>query len=139
VDLDARIEAVKKRIRKARVRPKQAAHLLELRKNAGLTQAELAEAIGVPQRTIATWEWSSSPPRAAALPQLAKALGVPLEGLLVPQQARTAVARTIADRPGPVGEVQRAFEEVRRLPRSQQRKIVEMVLGVVERYKSQSA
>lgn len=133
-DLGATIAAMKKRIRKARLRPKQAAHLLELRKKAGLTQTELAEVIAVPQTTIATWEWSSSPPRAEVLPRLAKALGVRLEDLLVPQ-----LARTIADRPGPVGEVQRAFEEVRSLPRTQQRKIVEMVLAIVDRYKSHSA
>ena len=125
---------MKKRIRTQRPRPKQAAHLLQLRKSAGLTQAELAQAAGVPQTTIATWEWSSSPPRAEVLPRLAKALGVKLEDILVPQPVRT-----IAERPGPISEVQRAFEQVRGLPRTQQRKIVDMVLAVVERYKSRSA
>jgi len=134
LESEARILFVKKRIRRARVRPKQAAHLLQLRKNAGLTQAELAQAADVPQTTIATWEWSSSPPRAEVLPRLARALGVRLEDLLVPQ-----VVRTIAERPGPISEVQRAFEEVRSLPRTQQRKIVDMVLAVVDRYKSRSA
>jgi hypothetical protein len=43
--------------------------------------------------------------------------------------------RTIANRPGPVGEVQRVFEEVRQLPRKQQRKILETVVALVEQYK----
>lgn len=120
--------------RGARQRPKQAAHLLELRKAAGLTQTELARAIDVPQTTIADWEWSPSPPRADVLPRLALALGVRIEDILAPGSAKT-----IAQRPGPVGEVQQAFERVRRLPRSQQRKIIETVLALVDRYEDQSA
>jgi hypothetical protein len=42
---------------------------------------------------------------------MAKALGVGVEDLLVESRAKT-----LTNRPGPVGEVQRAFEEVRRLP-----------------------
>jgi len=125
---------MQKRQRRARARPKQAAHLVELRKRAGLTQTELAEAIDVPQPTIASWEWSESPPRSDVLPRLAKVLGVSVDDLL-------AQERTIGSpkRPAPVGEVQRAFEEVRSLPRRQQRKIVETVLALVERYKAHSA
>lgn len=122
--------------RGARPRPKQGAHLVELRKKAGLTQTELAVAIDVPQTTIADWEWSASPPRAEALPRLARALGVRVDDLLTQQQQQP---RTIAQRPGPVGEVQVAFERVRKLPRAQQRKIVDMVLALIDRYENQSA
>jgi hypothetical protein len=61
---------------------------------------------------------------------MAKVLGVRVEDLIVEDPPKT-----IANRPGPVGEVQRVFEEVRRLPRKQQRKILEMVTAVVEQYK----
>jgi transcriptional regulator with XRE-family HTH domain len=110
-------------------RPKQAAHLLALRKQAGLTQHELARAVGVPQTTIAHWEWSASPPRADVLPRLATALGVSVEDILAAAQP----AR-LAPRPGPVSEVQRAFERVRGLPRTQQRKIVETVHALIDRF-----
>lgn len=123
-----------KTARGARQRPKQAAHLLELRKNAGLTQTELARAIDVPQTTIADWEWSASPPRAEVLPRLALALGVRIEDILIQGQPKS-----VPQRPGPVGEVQQAFERVRRLPRSQQRKIVETVLALIDRYENRSA
>lgn len=126
---------VAKRTRLQKPRPKQGAHLLALRKRAGLTQVELAAAAGVPQTTIALWERSDIPPRSDALPKLAKALGVKLEHLL----ADTNAEEPLANRPGPVGEVQRAFEEVRKLPRNQQRKVIDTVIALVEQYKRRTA
>jgi transcriptional regulator with XRE-family HTH domain len=103
---------------------------LALRKAAGLTQTELAEFLGVPQPNIAFWEWSEKPPRSDLLPKMAKALDVRVEDLLV-----TDGNVRLAKRPGPVGEVQRAFEEVRKLPRSQQRRIVETVEALVQQFR----
>jgi transcriptional regulator with XRE-family HTH domain len=111
-------------------RPKQGAHLLALRQRTGLTQVELAKALGLPQSTIQLWEWSKSPPRSDVLPKMAKVLRVRVEDLIVQDEPKT-----IANRSGPVGEVQRVFEEVRRLPRQQQRKILETVTALVEQYK----
>jgi len=112
-------------------RPQQGALLLELRRRAALTQADLAEAVGVPQATIAFWEWSDKPPRSDVLPRMAKALGVDVEDIIVGGRPR----RVVAARPGPVGELQRVFEDVRTLPRRQQRKIIELVVAIVEQYK----
>lgn len=114
-------------------RPKQGAHLLALREAAGLTQTQLAEFVGVPQGTIAMWEWNETPPRSNALPALAKALGVAIPELLV-MSSPTRKA-PIAKSPGPVSEIQKAFEEVRALPRHQQKKILETVTALVEQYK----
>ena len=47
-----------------------------LRKNKGLTQAELAERCDVTQPIIARWEKNQVQPRAKALEKLAEALGV---------------------------------------------------------------
>jgi transcriptional regulator with XRE-family HTH domain len=115
-------------------RPKQGAHLLALRQRAGLTQAELAKFIGVPQGNIAFWEWSAKPPRSDLLSLMAKALRVRVEQLLV-----NANATPLATRSGPVGEVQKVFEEVRRLPRKQQRKIIETVTALVEQYRRKAS
>jgi transcriptional regulator with XRE-family HTH domain len=112
-----------------RIRPPQGARLLELRKAAALTQIELARALGVPHANIAFWEWSEKPPRSDLLPNLAQALGVRIEELLL-----GAKADPLAKLPGPVGEVQRTFEEVRGLPRKQQRKVLETVHALVNEY-----
>jgi transcriptional regulator with XRE-family HTH domain len=115
-------------------RPAQGAHLLALRKAAGLTQTELADAVGVPQTNIVFWEWSDKPPRSDLLPKIAKILGVRVDELIVSDGHVP-----LTNRPGPVGEIQRAFEAVRKLPRSQQRKIVETVDALVQQYKRKEA
>ena len=111
-----------------RKRPQQGAHLAALRKAAHLSQAELGKLIGESQQNIAYWECADKPPRSDVLPKLAKALGVTVEQLLKPNGATVR-------RGGPVGKVQKVFEEVSRLPRRQQDKIVEFVSALVEQYK----
>jgi transcriptional regulator with XRE-family HTH domain len=108
--------------------------LLALRKTAGLTQAELADFLGVPQGNIAFWEWSVKPPRSDLLPQMAKALHVDVAELIV-----SDASGPLTKKPGPIGEVQRVFEEVRKLPRSQQRKIVETVEALVTQYRRKAS
>ncbi|MBK6520180.1 MAG: helix-turn-helix transcriptional regulator [Polyangiaceae bacterium] len=83
-------------------RPAQGARLLALRRAAGLTQVELAKALGVSNANIAFWEWSAKPPRSDVLPALARALRVRVEDLLLEQ----AVART-----PPNSKLQRTFEK----------------------------
>jgi transcriptional regulator with XRE-family HTH domain len=102
--------------------------LLALRKAAGLTQIELARHLGVPHANIAFWEWSDKPPRSDLLPAMAKALGARVEDLLILNGSAQK------SRPGPVGELQRTFDDVRRLPRKQQRKIIETVRALVNEY-----
>lgn len=123
---------MQRRAKGARPRPKQGAHLNELRKKAGLTQTEVAKAIGVPQTTIAMWEWSDFPPRSDVLPALAEVLGVGVEDLL-----RAATTSVSTKRARPVGEIQRAFEAVRALPRKQQRRIIDTVFALIDRYNAQ--
>jgi transcriptional regulator with XRE-family HTH domain len=108
--------------------------MLALRKAAGLTQIELAKFLKVPQANIAFWEWSDKPPRSDLFPAMAKALGVRIEDLIV-----GSASRALANRPGPIGEVQRAFEEVRKLPRKQQRKVVEFVVAFVNELKRKAS
>lgn len=115
-------------------RPKQGAHLLALRQRAALSQAELARYLGVPQANIAFWEWSDKPPRSDVLRKMAKAFDVGVDELLV-----DAERDPLAKRSGPVGEVQKVFEEVRKLPRKQQRKVIEMVSALIDRYKRKAS
>jgi transcriptional regulator with XRE-family HTH domain len=115
-------------------RPAPGARLLARREAAGLTQAELAHRIGEKQTTLSLWERSGRPPRADALPKLAKALGVSIEALLG-EASDDAPLAPIADNPGHVGELERAFDEVRALPRRQQKRVLEFVVAFVNEYK----
>jgi transcriptional regulator with XRE-family HTH domain len=112
-------------------RPSQGARLLKFRQAAGLTQIELGKAIGVPHSNIAHWEWSEKPPRGEVLPLLAQALNVSLEELV---GSGAGTRRTADKRPGPIGEMQKTFEAARKLPRKQQRKIIEVVNALVREY-----
>lgn len=105
-----------------RPRPAQGAHLAALRQAADLTQAELADAVGVPQGNIAFWELSDKPPRSDVLPKLAEVLGVSLEGLLAPGSRPAKVPRR-----GPKGRLLKAFEAASALPRRQQALVEQFV------------
>lgn len=115
-------------------RPASGARLLALRQAAGLTQAELAHRIGERQTNVSFWERSDAPPRSDVLPKLAAALGAPIAALLG-QPAEGAPLAPLADNPGHVGELERAFDEVRGLPRRQQKRVLEVLLAVVHEYK----
>ncbi|MBL4635070.1 MAG: hypothetical protein JKY56_14455 [Kofleriaceae bacterium] len=79
------------------------------------------------------WEWSDKPTKSDLLPKMAKVLGVRIQDLIHSENL------TITKRASPVGEVQRVFESVRDLPRSQQRKIIETVDALVEQYQRKKA
>lgn len=120
--------------RRKKGRSEQGEHLASLRKQAGLTQVELAELLGVPQSNVAYWEQSEKPPRSDVLTQMAKVLGVRIEQLLLPANGHAAPFRA----GGPKGKVRKLFEEVSRLPRRQQEKIVEFVSAFVKQYEHEN-
>jgi transcriptional regulator with XRE-family HTH domain len=115
--------------RSTRRRPPQGAHLAQLRQAAGLTQAELAAALGETQQNVAFWEFASKPPRSDVLPQLAKALGVTVEAILSPGAAH------IAQRRGPKGKLLEAFEAASSLPKGQQEKLREVIDAMVQGFR----
>jgi transcriptional regulator with XRE-family HTH domain len=115
----------------AKPRPKQAARLVALRKAAGLSQAELAKLVRISPKSIGYWETSSVPPRSDILPLLAKALGVRVEDILGDQPVEPR-------RPGPVGKLQRIFEQAVALPRRQQDLVAKFVATLIEQHKKAS-
>ena len=112
-------------------RPRQGARLAALRQAAGLTQAEVADAIGVPQQNVAYWEISSKPPRSDVIPALAKLLGVKIEALLSADPLPTALQR-----PGPKGKLLKAFEAASSLPRNQQALVEQFVSTLLAQRKA---
>ena len=53
----------------------------ELREAAGLTQAEVVEAMGVDQAAVSRWESGQAMPRASKLPVLADLFGCSIDAL----------------------------------------------------------
>jgi transcriptional regulator with XRE-family HTH domain len=93
-------------------------HLKMLRKAAGLTQWELANALGENQSTIAYWEAGDRPPRSQVLPAMAQALGVSVEVLLGQAGSKPMATKR------PSGKLGAIFETVSKLPRRQQERFV---------------
>lgn len=56
----------------------------ELRKEANITQVQLAESLGVMQSVISNWENETYLPKVRQLPTLASVLGVSISELFVP-------------------------------------------------------
>lgn len=86
--------------------------LKQLRKQRDLSQAQLAEAVGVHQNHIGRYERGESQPSADALRRLADALGVSTDYLIEGTSDEAAKAR-FEDR-----DLLRQFQEVERLPDS---------------------
>ena len=119
-------------------RPTQGARLLSFRRDAGLTQTELARLVGETQANVSFWERTDKPPRSDVLPKMAKALGISIEDLLG-ETVANARPQPLASGPGPVGHVQKVFEEVRKLPRRQQLKVIEIVEALVDQFKRKAS
>lgn len=86
----------------------------------GLSQAQVAERLGMSQNAYACWERRPVALRPDQIQQLADTLGVSVEELFA-NDARN-------DRKvGPTGKARRLFEEVSRLPRKRQQRILAVV------------
>jgi transcriptional regulator with XRE-family HTH domain len=94
--------------------------LVAAREEAGLSQRELADKLGITQRALSWWERESVALRPEQVAQLATVLGVSTDHLLgVPSTKKRGT--------GPTGKARRAFEAVSKLPRHHQQKIVDVV------------
>jgi transcriptional regulator with XRE-family HTH domain len=93
--------------------------IAQARLQAGLTQKQLAQRLGTTQRVITYWEREAVGLRAEQLAQLSEALGVSADFFL---------GRSHSSRPnGPSGKARFVFEQVNKLPRSQQQRILATV------------
>ena len=94
--------------------------LYQLREEAGLTQAQVAQKLGISHRAYAFWEREPTAVRAEQLAILAELFGVSADFLIgrqPPKQRGT----------GPTGKMRQIFETASKLPRRQQRRIVDVV------------
>ena len=100
------------------------AQLHAAREAKGLSQAQMADKLGLAQQSYAAWERRNVALRSDQLQQLAEILGVGVDQLLgrTPKPARAA---------GPVGKLRQVFESASKLPRHQQAKVAEFVAAFV--------
>jgi transcriptional regulator with XRE-family HTH domain len=90
--------------------------LYALREQAGLSQQQLADRLGLTQRAYAHWERHPVALRAEQLLKLAQALNVSVDDLVGTNGKKKRGT-------GPAGKMRQLFEAASRLPRSQQQKI----------------
>ena len=99
---------------------KLGAHLASLRKQAGLSQADLAQIVGIPQRTVSFYERQAEHLPSNLLPKLAEVLGVSLEELL-------GVKEVSEKRRGPQPKIELQFEKIRCLPQKRQKFVSQVI------------
>ena len=99
------------------------ARIAGFRKGAAITQVQLAEALEVSQQTVASWEVGRRGVPVSMLPALARALSVSIESLIgekAPPSKR-----------GPAPQIQQKIERLTRLPKAQQKLVLQMLDGVL--------
>jgi transcriptional regulator with XRE-family HTH domain len=95
--------------------------LLVARQQAGLSQVQIAEKLDVTQQTYAGWERRTTALKPEYIATLSSLLNVSVDYLLGRENGGQK-------RGGPIGKARRVFEEVSKLPRHKQQRI----LGIVE-------
>jgi len=95
-----------------------------LRKERGLTQVQLADALGISQQQVLSFEKGRRRIPVSALPALAEILHVSVEELLG--------AETPPTKRGPTPKLQKQLERLQQLPRSQQKIVSQMLEAVLQ-------
>lgn len=99
------------------------ARIAQVRKEQGITQTQLAELLGVSQQTITAYEVGRRRIQVSSLAAIAKTLGVAVEDL-VGASAQPA-------RRGPVPKLQQQMDRIAKLPRPQQRFVMQVIESVL--------
>ncbi len=103
------------------------AHISELRKEQGMTQAELARALGVSQQTVFAYELGDRRVSVLILAKLAKVFGTPVEELM----GLTKLPRPAHRRLSPAG--MRHAERFQQLSKTEQRFVKKIMDVLLER------
>ena len=100
--------------------PEYGKHLASLRLDAGLSQQQVADVVGVRQSTVASWERSSRPPKGDFLPLLAKTYKVSLSSLVQCDESLSSKRHR-----GPASRLEQLLDEASKLPRRRQKRIAD--------------
>ena len=97
----------------------------QLRKDHGLTQVQLAQALGISQQMVASYEVGRRRIPVSMLQALAKALSVDIDALLSDESAKAQAKR------GPAPKLQQHLERISALPRTKQKFVMEVLESVL--------
>jgi transcriptional regulator with XRE-family HTH domain len=103
------------------------ARLHAAREALGLSQAEVADKLGINQASYGAWERDPVALRPEQIQKLAEVLSVSVEHLFGEDEKKQ-------HKGGPVGKARRIFEELSKIPRSQQTHVLTVVEGFVRQY-----
>lgn len=103
--------------------------IADARGRADLTQVQLADALGIPQPQLASYEVGRRRVPVSMLPRLARVLDIPIE-MLIDGEAATP-SRT---RRGPASRLEQQLDAVSQLPRARQRFVSEMLDTVLAQH-----
>ena len=98
--------------------------IAQLRKEAGLSQQAVADALEIVQQTYANYEVARARPSVAMLPTLAQLFGVSVDELL-------GLHKNGARKRGPTPLLQKQIERLNRLPKAQEKVVMQMLDGVL--------
>ncbi|WP_226019875.1 helix-turn-helix domain-containing protein [Serratia symbiotica] len=96
-----------------------------LRKDAGLTQTQLAQALNVSQQAVQSWEAGRRRIQISVLPAVAGLLSASLETLLGEEIEHTPRKR------GPASRLEQQIQIISQLPKSKQKFVSEMLDTVI--------
>ncbi len=102
-----------------------------LRKTHQITQVQLAEALGVSQQTLQSYEVGRRRIPVSALPVIASALSVSLDELFGTQPKRVPSKR------GPIPQWQQHMDAIAQLPRAKQRFVSDMLQAILSKASAQ--
>jgi transcriptional regulator with XRE-family HTH domain len=100
-------------------RPELGERIAQARQQAGLTQKQLAEKLGTTQRVLTYWEREAAGLRADQIAKLSEVLDVSTDYFFGRSTKRRGN--------GPTGKARLIFEEVSKLPRNRQQRILATV------------
>lgn len=95
--------------------------IARLRREHGITQVQLAEALGVSQQTMQSYEVGRRRIPVSALPTVAESLSVSLEELFGQGKQPARSKR------GPASKLEQHLERISQLPKPRQRAVIEVI------------
>jgi transcriptional regulator with XRE-family HTH domain len=96
--------------------------IARFRKDADLTQVQLADALGIAQQQLASYEVGRRRVPVSLLPRLARALDVSIEDIIGEDEGRSAGGKR-----GPASRLQQQIARIQQLPRARQRFLIELI------------